>query len=240
MRVIDSPIRSIGPLNRVLGILRPALIIVWKDILLEKRTKDILSSSVIFAILLIVVFNIALDVSFQIGNAMAPGILWVSFSFAGVLTMNRMLSLEKDGGSLDGLVIMPVSRDSIYMGKMLSMLLFMSVVQAILLPVFAVVFNFSVISIGLISAMFLATVGYAAVGTLFAAITVQTRSRESLLPILFFPVVVPVIIGGVKASTSAIDGSPFSDVARWLQLIAVFDLVFLVVCPWVFHFVLEE
>ena len=240
MRVIDSPVRSIGPVGRVIRILRPALIIVWKDILLEKRTKDILSSSIIFAILLIVVFNVALDVSFQTFNTIGPGILWISFSFAGVLTMNRMWSLEKDGGNLDGLVITPASRDSIYIGKMLSMLLFMVLVQAVLLPVCAVVFNFSIFSIGLISAIVLATLGYAAVGTLFAAITVQTRSRESMLPILFFPVVVPVIIGAVKASTSAIDGSPFSDVARWLQLIAVFDLVFLVVCPWVFHFILEE
>ena len=240
MSLAASPTEQAGVFGRTWDFLRPVLIIAWKDILLEIRTRDIVISVGVFAILVIVVFNFALAVTPQLVNSLAPGILWVSFSFAGVLAMNRAFVLEKDRGSLEGLLLCPVSRDAIYLGKMLSILVFMLVVEAVLLPIFAALFNFTAFSVGLIGAILLATVGFAAVGTLFSAIAVNTRSREIMLPVLFFPVVVPVIIGAVEASGAAIGGTSATSVVRWLQLIAVFDLVFLVVCPWIFQFVLEE
>ena len=220
--------------------LGPVAALAWKDILLEIRTRDIVVSVLVFALLVVVVFNFALNVTPGTVNDLAPGILWVAFAFAGVLAMNRAFVLEKDRGSLEGLLLTPASRDAIYFGKMLGTFLFMIVVEAMLLPVFAVLFNFSAFSLGLILAILLATLGFATVGTLFSAIAVHTRSREIMLPVLFLPIIMPVIIGAVEASAGSIDSSSGVSVGRWLGLIAVFDAVFLVVCPWVFGLVLEE
>ena len=185
-------------------------------------------------------FNFALNVTPRVVEDLAPGILWVAFAFAGVLAMNRAFVLERDRGSFEGLLLSPVSRDAIYFGKMLGIFLFMLVVEVVLLPVFAVLFNFSVFHPGVILGMLLATLGFAAVGTLFSAIAVQTRSREIMLPVLFLPVILPVIIGAVESSAGSTGGSGSVSVARWLGLIAAFDVIFLVVCPWVFGLVLEE
>ena len=218
----------------------PVAALAWKDILLELRTRDIVVSVLIFAVLVVVVFNFALNVTPRVVDDLAPGILWVSFAFAGVLAMNRAFVLEKDRGSLEGLLLAPVSRDAIYFGKMLGTFLFMLVVEAVLLPVFAVLFNFSAFSPGLILAIVLATLGFATVGTLFSAIAVHTRSREIMLPVLFLPVVLPIIIAAVEASAGSIGGSSPVSTGRWLGLIAIFDVVFLAVCPWVFGQVVEE
>ncbi|MCE2465502.1 MAG: heme exporter protein CcmB, partial [Dehalococcoidia bacterium] len=172
---------------------------------------------------------------------LVPGVLWVAFSFAGVLAMTRAFVLEKERGSSQGLLLAPVSRDAIYFGKMLASLIFMLVVEAAFLPIFAVLFNFTHFSPYLIVVLLLATLGFVAVGTLFSAIAVNTRSREIMLPVLFLPIVAPVIIAAVE-STSALVGTGVQGVStgRWMGLIRVFDMVFLVGCPWVFGLVVEE
>ena len=218
----------------------PVVALAWKDILLEIRTRDIVVSVLVFAFLVIVIFNFALNVSPAVIDDLAPGILWVAFAFAGVLAMNRAFILEKDRGSLEGLLLTPVSRDAIYLGKMLGTFAFMLVVEIVLLPVFAGLFNFSAFSLGLILAILLATLGFATVGTLFSAIAVHTRSREIMLPVLVLPVIAPIIVAAVESSSSSIGGGSAIGVGRWLGLIAVFDVVFLVVCPWVFGVVVEE
>ena len=220
--------------------IRPVLLLAWKDILLEIRTKDVLVSMLVFALLVAVIFNFALNITPQVVNLLAPGILWVAFAFAGVLAMNRAFVLEKERGSLEGLLLCPVSRDALYFGKMIGTFLFMVVVEIALLPVFAVLFNFSAFSPVLVGTILLATLGFAVVGTLFSAIAVNTRSREVLLPVLFFPIAVPVLVGAVEASAVAIGGNTTIGVGRWLGLIAVFDVVFLVLCPWAFGLVMEE
>jgi len=221
--------------------LRPVFLVTWKDILLELRSREVVIASMVFAVMVVVIFNFALNVTPETVDILAPGILWVAFVFAGVLAMSRAFVIEKDQGSLEGLLLCPVSRDSLYFGKMLSLFLFMTVVEAVLLPIFAVLFDFSAFSFTLIGVILLATLGFATVGTLFSSIAVNTRSREIMLPVLFFPVITPVIIGAVETSTGAI-GSSVSviGVGRWLQLIAVFDAVFLVLCPWAFGLVMEE
>ena len=221
----------------------PVLNLAWKDILLEIRTRDIVVSVLVFAFLVVVVFNFALNASTRVVEEdLAPGILWVAFSFAGILAMNRAFVLEKDRGSLDGLLLAPVSRDVIYFGKMLGTLLFMIIVEAALLPVFAILFNFTAFSPGFILAILLATLGFATVGTLFSAIAVHTRSREIMLPVLFLPVITPVIIGAVESSAGLTGAGVSTGISagKWLGLIAVFDVVFLVVCPWVFGLIVEE
>lgn len=221
--------------------LRPMLVTVWKDVLLEMRSKDIIVSVLVFGFLVVVVFNFALNVTPQRVTDLAPGILWVAFTFSGILAMNRAFVREQEQGGLEGLLLSPVSRDAIFLGKVLVSFLFMLIVEGLLLPVFAVLLNFSAFSFLLILTIVLATLGFTTVGTLFSAIAVQTRSREIMLPVLFFPIIMPVLIAAVEASSQAISGeSSGVGAGRWLPLIAVFDALFLVICPWVFSFIVEE
>jgi heme exporter protein B len=220
--------------------LGPLLVMAWKDILLELRSRDIIVSVLVFGFLVVVVFNFALNVTPRLVSELAPGILWVAFAFAGTLAMNRAFVREKEQGGLEGLLLTPVSRDAIFLGKALVSFLFMLIVEAVLLPVFAALLGFSAFSFTLILTIVLATLGFATVGTLFSAIAVQTRSREIMLPVLFFPIILPVLIAAVEASTQAIGGETSVGLNRWLPLIAVFDGLFLVICPWVFSYVVEE
>lgn len=222
------------------GLLRPILIIVWKDLLLELRSKDLVVSIVVFGLVVVVVFNFALNNTPGRSAELAPGILWSAFAFSAVLGMNRAFVRDQEQGGLEGLLISPISRDAIFLGKALTSLIFMLLVEAALLPVYAVMLDFSVLSWSLMLTIFLGTLGFAVVGTLFSAIAVQTRSREIMLPVLFFPVLLPVIIAAVEASTRAVGGVTFIGLGRWLPLIVVFDALFLVICPWVFSFVVEE
>ncbi len=224
----------------MIQLLRPIGVLVWKDILLELRSRDLVVSVLVFGLVVVVVFNFALNVTPQRVTAVAPGILWVAFAFAGVLAMNRAFAREKEQGGLEGLLLAPVSRDSIFLGKAAASFLFMLLVEAILLPIFAGLLNFSAVSFTLVLTIVLATLGFALVGTLFSAIAVQTRSREILLPVLFFPVILPVIVGAVEATKQAIGGESVVGIGHWLPLIGAFDALFLVVCPWVFSIVVEE
>jgi len=220
--------------------LQPILVLLWKDILLEIRSKDLVISVLVFGLLVVIIFNFALNASSQQTAALAPGILWVAYAFAGTLAMNRAFMREKEQGGLEGLLLAPVSRDAIFLGKAMSSFLFMLLVELVLLPVFAALLGFSALSWMLAITIFLATLGFAVVGTLFSAIAVQTRSRELMLPVLFFPVILPVIIGAVQLTTLAIGGETGVGIDRWLPLLVIFDALFLVICPWVFSAVMEE
>ena len=212
--------------------------ILWKDVVLELRTKDIVVSALVFALLVIVVFNFAITPTPQTVAFVAPGILWIAFTFGGVLGLNRSIALERESGGMHALMLAPVSRDLVFFGKMLGSLLFMLLVEIIVFPIFAVLYNFSLLMPGLIPVAALATVAIVTIGTLFSAIAANTRSREVMLPLLFFPVVVPAVIAAVEASTAVIQGgSPFD---RWLPFLLAFDALFLVVCPFAFNLIVEE
>ncbi|MFH1003301.1 MAG: heme exporter protein CcmB [Chloroflexota bacterium] len=219
---------------------RKAIAITWKDTLMEMRTREVLASVLVFALLVIVIFNFAFDATPGTLELVAPGILWVTFAFAGVLSLNRAFVMEKEEGCLEGLMVSPISREAIYVGKMLGSLLFMLIVEAITLPVFAFLFNLPVLSLQLVTIVLLATVGFVAVGTLFSALAVNTKAREMVLPLLFLPIVVPVIIAAVKASGLALGGEPWSSLGSWLGIIGAFDVIFLVVSFLVFTYVIEE
>ena len=214
--------------------------ITWKDALSEMRTKEIVFSVLIFTFLVIVIFNFAFNASQETMGLVAPGILWVTFTFAGVLSLNRSFIPEKEEGCLEGLMACPISREVIYVGKMLGSLLFLLIIEIIALPIFALLFNLPLLSAQFVTITFLATVGFVAVGTLFSALAVNTKAREMVLPILFLPVVVPIIISAVKASELALSGESWSGLSPWLQIIGAFDAIFLVVSFWVFAFVIEE
>jgi len=220
-------------LSKVLAIMR-------KDIIAELRTREVIFSVLVFAILVIVVFNFAFGTDKPTMEAVAPGVLWVAFVFSGVLALSRTFIPEKENGCLEGILSSPVSREVIYLGKMLAAFLFMLAVEAITLPVFALLFDLPVLSFPVILTTVLATLGFVAVGTLFSALAVNTRAREMILPILFLPVVVPVIISAVKASALALSGEPWSNLASWLGIIVAFDIIFLVVSYLIFNFIIEE
>ncbi len=216
-----------------------ALTILWKDVLLESRTKDLVAV-LVFSLLVIVIFNFALDPTPQTVGLVAPGVLWVAFIFGGVLGLTRSFALEKEQGSLYGLMLAPVGRDAIFYGKMLGNLAFMLLVEAMVFPVFAVLFNLSDIGLELVPIAFLATLGIATVGTMFSAMAVNTRAREVMLPTLFFPVVVPVLVAAVEATGTVLGGDGLSATGGWLPLMGAFDAMFLIVCPWAFQMILEE
>ncbi|MFQ6122006.1 MAG: heme exporter protein CcmB [Dehalococcoidales bacterium] len=219
---------------------RKALVITWKDTLSETRTKEIISSVLVFALLVIVTFNFAFGAGREKTELVAPGILWVTFAFAGILSLNRSFIPEKEQACLEGLMVCPISRETIYVGKMLGSLLFMLIIEAIALPIFAFLFNLPVLSLQIVVITILTTIGFVAVGTLFSALAVNTRAREMVLPILFLPIVAPIIISAVKASGLALSGEPWGSLSSWLQIIGAFDVIFLVASFLIFAFVIEE
>lgn len=214
--------------------------IIWKDIRAELRTKDILSSMFVFALLAVIVFNFAFELRVPAMSMVVPGIIWVAVSFAGTLGLNRAFVIEQDKGSLAGLLLAPVDRAAIYFGKMLGNLIFMLVVEIILLPLVMIFFNLSLITGPHLLVLFLGTYGFAAVGTVFSAMAVNTRAREVLLPVLLFPVLLPVLVAGVKLTGGLVDGVALSEMTNWLQLMAIYDIGFTVVAYLTFGFVVEE
>lgn len=220
--------------------LSKVMAITRKDAISEMRTREIVFSVLFFTLLVIVIFNFAFGTSGESMKLLAPGMLWVTFAFAGVLSLNRSFIVEKEENCLEGLMVCPVGREAIYIGKMLGSLLFMLVVEAIALPTFAFLFNLEVFSLQLVVITVLTTIGFATVGTLFSALAINTKAREMVLPILFLPIIVPLIISAVQASASALSGESWSDLSSWLQIIVAFDIIFLVVSFLVFNFVIEE
>ena len=215
------------------------LTIVWKDIKSEIHTKEIATSLVAFALLVIIVVSFALEPG-ENTSSIAAGILWIAFTFAGVLGLSRSFVLEKDKGCLQGLMLCPVDRNLLYLGKMLSILIFMLVVEAIILPVFIVLFNQHGFPPQLLVIVPLATIGFAAVGTLFSAMAVNTRARDVMMPLLFLPIAAPVIIAAIKSTGLVLSGESWGAIASWLGVMAAFDAIFLAVSPLVFEFVIEE
>lgn len=216
--------------------------LVWKDLVAEIRTREAIISMLVFSLLVIVMFNFAFEPGTEVIREMAPGILWVAFIFAGVLGLNKSFVSEKENDCIQGLLLSPVDRSAIYLGKMLSNVVFMSVVEAIALPAFAVFFNYRVIPIlpQLILVVFLATVGFASVGTLFSAMSVNTRARDVMLPLLMFPVVVPVLIAAAKTTGKILASRPAAEYASWMKILLAFDVIFIVASVLTFEYVLEE
>jgi heme exporter protein B len=214
--------------------------IVEKDVRAELRTKDIFSSMFVFALLAVIIFDFAFELRVPSMAMVTPGILWVAIAFAGTLGLNRSFVIEQDKGSLAGLLLAPVDRSAIYFGKMLGNLLFMLVMELMLLPLVMILFNQPLLRWEHVLVLLLGTYGYAAVGTVFSAMAVNTRAREVLLPILLFPVVVPVLLAGVKMTGALLDGETLASVSNWLRLILIYDIGFTVVAFLTFGYVVEE
>jgi heme exporter protein B len=194
----------------------------------------------VFALLVILIFNFALELDVKTRATITAGVLWVTFAFAGTLGLNRSMAVEKDRGCLDGLLLAPVDRSAIYFGKVVSNLAFMLIVEAIVLPVYSFLYNTNVVSLGLVGVILLGSIGYVAVGTLLSSMAVQTRTRDVMLPILLFPVIVPVLVAAVKASSGFLQGLPMNEILPWLNLLVVYDIIFIAIAFMVFDYVVEE
>jgi heme exporter protein B len=214
--------------------------IVWKDLASELRSRELLSAMLVFALLVILIFNFAIEMQPALRKTITPGVLWVTFAFAGTLGLNRSMAVEKDGGCLDGLLLAPVDRSAIYFGKALSNLAFMLIIAMIVLPIYSVLYNINVFNPGLLLVVLLGSTGYVVVGTLLSSMAVQARTRDVLLPILLFPVIVPVLLAAVKASDGFLQNLPMNEIWPWLNILIAYDVIFTAIAFMVFDYIVEE
>jgi heme exporter protein B len=189
-----------------------------------------------------VVFNFARDPTAIAAVDLAPSVLWVTFALAAMVALNRAFTIERENGALDGLLLAPVPREALFLGKLLANLAFVGTVEAVTLPLFVLFFNmdFGGTLPGLLGIIVLATVGFVAVGTIFSAMVVRTRFAELMLPVLLLPFMVPPLIGAVQATSRLLTNRPLSEVWGWLRLLALYDVVFVTLCTLIFSAVVDE
>lgn len=214
--------------------------VAGKDLRAELRAKESFSTMAAFGILAVLIFGLAFDLRVPEPKMVAPGVIWVAILFTGVLGLNRTFGAEVDRGSLAALLLAPVDRSAIYFGKVLAHLVFLLATEAILLPVVLVIFDINVLHPWILVGILLGSIGYVSVGTLFAALSASSRARESMLPILLMPVMVPVFMAGVGLSAAVLDGRTFDEFQRWLWVMLAYDLVFITIAYLVFDLIWEE
>ncbi len=214
--------------------------LLWKDLVIELRTKDTVAAMLVFGVLALTVFNFSFELRADSLVLVAPGVLWVAILFAGTLGLGRSFAHERERGSLEGLLLCPVDRGAIYVAKLIANLFFIALAEVVLVPVFESFFGVPALRGEIIAVIILGTVGFAAVGTVFGAVAVNTRAREVMLPVLLLPVLVPIIIGSVKATGLLMDGDPWSATWKWVNILIAFDIVYLVVSFLVFEYVIED
>ena len=226
-------------MNSFLG---DALLIARKDLAIEFRTRSAFLSVVVFALLGIVIFYFAWDATAVSAADLAPGVLWVIFTFSGLLGLHRSFGVEQEERAIDGLLASPVSREAIFLGKAGANLVFVLAVQAIAIPAVSLFYNLPLggIALPLAAIALLAAVGLVAVGTLFSSMAANTRLSELLLPMLSLPFFVPIVIPAAQATAKLLSGRPVIDALAWLRLLLAFDLVFVAACMLAYPFTLEE
>ncbi len=222
--------------------IRLALVVAAKDLRVELRSRTAIVSAVFFAALVLVIFNFARDPASVSAATLAPSIRWITFTFAAMLTFNRTFALERENAALDGILLAPVSRSALFFGKYLGNLAFVGAVQAVTLPLFVLFFNVGLGRAlpGLLLVTVLATAGFVAVGTVFSAMVVRTRFADLILPVLLLPFLVPPVIGAVQVTTRLLTGRPLSELAGWLRLLGVYDVIFLTLCALLFPAIMDE
>jgi heme exporter protein B len=215
--------------------------VAWKDLLVERRSKETLNALLFFSLALLFVFQFALGPDRERLGAVLPGLLWLGFILSGVLGLGRAFLVERENDCWEGLLLTPGDKSAIYLGKVGGSLALMLVVEALVLALFVVFFNVDLGPAlpGLALVILLGTIGVAAVGTLFAAMTAQVRARELLFPVLLLPVLVPVLLGTVKVTEALLSREPLAGVGHWLQLLAAADVVYLTVGVLTFDVILE-
>ena len=219
-----------------------AWLIARKDLAIEFRTRSAFFSAIVLSLLAIVVFFFTWDPTAVTPIDIAPGVLWVTFSFSGLLGLHRSFGVEAQERAMDALLVAPVAREAIFLGKALANLVFVLGVQAVALPAVALFYNLPLGAgfVALAGVMLLAAIGLTCVGTLFAGITANTRMAELLLPVLALPFFVPIVLPAAQSTAKLLAGRPLAETLAWLRIVLAFDLVFLYACTLAFPFTLED
>ena len=221
---------------------RKLWVIIWKDLTTEFRSKEMILSMSLFAFLVLIIFGFAFETGFKKIDGLIPGILWVAFIFSALMGLSRSFGSERDGGTLPGLRLCPMSPWGIYLAKMIGTFIFTAIMEIFSLILLVVLYNLNLLPfllpLGLI--IFLGTLGFSSVGTIFSAMSSTTKARDVMLSILVFPISVPLIIASVKATGTILEGKPFEAIASWIKILVAFDLVFLLLAYLTFEFIMEE
>jgi len=216
--------------------------IVVKDATVEWRTKTAFMSAVVFAILVLSILYFARDPTAVSSMDIAPGALWVTFTFAAMVGLNRAFLLERENQAIDGMLLTPVPRTAIFVGKMTGNLLFVGFVELISVPLFVLFYNVSLAGRlpQLLAVTAMATVAFVAVGTLLSAMVVRTRFAELMLPVLLLPFLIPPVVGAVQLTSRILAARPASELMGWFKLLAAFDIVFCVLTILLYEATLDE
>ena len=217
-----------------------ALAIARKDVQTELRSRELVSTMGLFALLSVLIFSFALELDRAARIEAISGVLWVTLVFASILGLNRSMSIEREQGGFDALMLAPIARPAIFFGKLIGNFAFTLIVGALLLPVMTVLYNVTLVQGWLALALLLGAFGFATVGTLLATMTAQTRAREALMPLVMMPVALPLLLAAVRATNGILDGAPLDAWAAWLQILFVLDMVFVVLAYLLFEYVIEE
>ena len=226
----------------VADILVSAWLIARKDLAIEFRTRSAFLSAVVFSLLGLVIFYYAWDPTAVTATDLAPGVLWIIFTFSGLLGLHRSFGVETADRAIDALLASPVSREAIFLGKAIANLVFVAAVQALAMPALALFYNLRLgdVAAPLIAIAILAAIGLVAVGTLFSAMAVNTRLAELLLPMLALPFFVPIVIAAAQATSKLLSGRPVVEIGAWLKLLLAFDIVFVAACTMAYPFTVED
>jgi heme exporter protein B len=214
--------------------------IVQKDLQAELRSRELVATMLLFAFLSILVFSFALQLDRLAREEAVAGILWVTVVFASLLGLNRSMGMERENGSMDAMLLAPIQREAIFVGKLLGNFIFTLIVGLLLLPLMSLLYNMNLLSFWLLAILFLGILGVSIAGTLLAAMTVQTRAREALLPIVMLPVVLPLLLAAVNATNGIVGNQLFSDWATWPQILVIVNIIYFVLSGLSFRFVIEE
>lgn len=220
--------------------LTTTLAIINKDLRAEVRSRELISVMVLFAFLSILIFSFALELDRVAREEAVSGVLWVTLIFASVLGFNRSMAMERDQGNIDAMLLAPIDRSAIFVGKLVGNYLFTLIVGLVMLPVMTILYNMSMLDPWVLFTTLIGIFGFSTIGTLLATMTVQTRAREALLPIAMLPVVLPFLLTAVRATTGILSETPQADWIVWVQLLAGISVIYLVLCVFLYGFVVEE
>lgn len=223
--------------------LRSVWLVTWKDLLIESRSKEIFFTTLFFAVSCVLVFAFGFVREGRAVSDAAAGILWIAIAFSGTLALGRAFERERQSETLRALMVAPIDRAALYVGKLVGVLILLALVEIVVVPLVALMFQAAFFDQPLLIFGLLATgtIGFAAVGTLFAAMLVRARSRDVLLPVLLYPLTIPVIIAGVRGTAALLQAEPDVVMARlWLAMLVVFDVVFVTLALWTFEPVMTE
>jgi heme exporter protein B len=224
------------------GLAAAAWMVARKDLAIELRTRSAFLSVLVFTVLGLAIFFFAWDPTAVSSLDLAPGVLWVTFTFAGLLGLHRSFSVELQDRAIDALLVAPIEREAIYLGKAIANVIFVLAVLMVAIPALMLFYN---LPLGRAAVTFggvalLAAVGLVAIGTLFSSMAVNTRLAELLLPMLSLPFFVPIVLASAQASTRLLAGRPLDEVLPWIKLLIAFDIVFALACTVAFRYTLEE